>query len=151
VRFDLAGEVRTLFDYFEALAEERQVTLALQGDTLTLEGDPQAWRRALGNLLSNALRYAPAGGQVVVRLGGSAGQAVVEVENPGPTIAPEHLPHLFDRFYRADPSRRNGGEGAGLGLAIVRSIVAAHGGTIEARSRDGRTCFTVVVPRPGAA
>lgn len=151
VRFDLADEVRTLFDYFEALAEERQVTLALQGDTLPLDGDPQAWRRALGNLLSNALRYTPAGGQVVVRLGGSPGQAMVEVENPGPTIAPEHLPHLFDRFYRADPSRRNGGEGAGLGLAIVRSIVAAHGGTIAARSREGRTCFTIVVPRPEPA
>jgi two-component system heavy metal sensor histidine kinase CusS len=80
-----------------------------------------------------------------VRLGNEAGQAVISVENPG-EIPAQHLPRLFDRFYTGDPARRASGEGAGLGLAITRSIVAAHGGSITATSEAGVTRFRVALP-----
>jgi two-component system heavy metal sensor histidine kinase CusS len=105
-------------------------------------------RRALSNLLSNALRYTPPGGCVQVRLATQGEQVQVSVVNPGESIAPEHLAHLFERFYRADPSRQSStGEGTGLGLAITQAIVLAHQGRITATSADGHTCFTLFLPR----
>lgn len=143
---NLAQEVRALFDYFEALAEERHVRLALEGEAPAIVGDRLMWRRALSNLLSNALRHTPAGQQVTVRLGTVGPHLQLAVENPGEPIAPEHVPHLFDRFYRVDPSRQRQGEGAGLGLAIVKSIVEAHGGRITVASAAGLTRFVIEVP-----
>src|SRR3546814_10369638 len=91
-------------------------------------------RRALSNLLSNAIRYTPSGRAVIVSLAANRSDTVViRVENPGLTINPEHLPRLFDRFYRADPSRQRKCDGAGLGLAIVKTIIDTHGGTINAK------------------
>ncbi len=147
---DLARETQALFDFYEALAEEKQLTLALAGQG-TIAGDPLMIRRALSNLLSNALRHAPAGATVSVRIDRSAaGQTRVAVENPGEPIAPEQLARLFDRFYRIDASRRKSSEGTGLGLSITRSIVAAHGGTISAASADGRIRFEMLFPAAGA-
>jgi two-component system heavy metal sensor histidine kinase CusS len=84
---------------------------------------------------------------VQVRLAQDTDQVRIAVSNPGPTIAPEHLPRLFERFYRADPSRQSAsGEGTGLGLAITQAIVQAHGGRIQAESADGHTCFSVHLP-----
>lgn len=91
-------------------------------------------RRALSNLLSNALRYTPTRETIVVRCQTVDHQVQVTVENPGTPIAPEHLPRLFDRFYRVDPSRQRKGEGSGIGLAIVKSIVVAHKGTVAVTS-----------------
>lgn len=91
-------------------------------------------RRALSNLLSNALRYTPTGETIVVRCQTVDHLVQVTVENPGTPIAPEHLPRLFDRFYRVDPSRQRKGEGSGIGLAIVKSIVVAHKGTVAVTS-----------------
>jgi two-component system heavy metal sensor histidine kinase CusS len=102
-------------------------------------------RRALSNLLSNAIRHSPAGGGVTIRLGTDAAGAVIVLENPG-SIPAEHLPRLFDRFYTGDPARRAGGEGVGLGLAIVRSIVEIHDGVITAVSEDDLTRFVVRLP-----
>ena len=143
---DLGNEVRLLFDYFEALAEERDVRLTLAGVAPVVCGDRSMLRRALGNLISNGLRHVPTSGQLTVRLGSTDDGVQIAVENPGPDIAAEHLARLFDRFYRADPARSRSGEGAGLGLAIVRSIVEAHGGAVSARSNDGSTCFTIRLP-----
>lgn len=145
-RVDLAAEVTSLFDFYEAVAEERGITLCLAGDA-ALDGDRLMLRRAIGNLLSNALRHTPAAGRIKVVLEqGAAGETLVRVENSGDAIAPEHLPRLFDRFYRADASRRNSGEGAGLGLAITRSIVVAHGGDVAVRSHAGVTAFELRFP-----
>lgn len=141
---DLAGEVQALFDYYEGWAEERGVALALDG-AATVAGDQLMLRRALGNLLSNAVRHTPTGGTVRVELNAAHdGDIGIVVENTGPEIPPEHLPKLFDRFYRVDPSRQRGG--AGLGLAIVKSIVDAHGGRIDVVSSAGRTRFQITLP-----
>ena len=104
-------------------------------------------RRAVNNLLSNAMRHTPEGGRIAVSVHDSDGSAIVlSVANTGETIAPEHLPRLFDRFYRADPSRQRFGEGAGLGLAITRSIAHAHGGDVSVRSEAGVTSFELRLP-----
>ena len=137
---DLAHEVSELFDFFDALAEQKALRLSLSG-AARVSGDKVMLRRALANLLSNAIRHTPAGGRIRVGLGPSAEGTTLTVENSGEPIAPEHLARIFDRFYRADPSRHDGGEGAGLGLAITRSIVRAHGGEISARSDANGVCF----------
>ena len=112
---DLGDEVRLLFDYFEALAEERAVRLILTGAAPAVRGDRLMLRRALGNLISNGLRHMPTGGQLTVRLASGEGLVQIDVENPGPDIAPGHLPRLFDRFYRVDPARSRSGGGGGAG------------------------------------
>lgn len=120
----------------------------------SLKGDPEALGQALFNLLENALRHTPVGGQIVLKGGISTGrkqpQLWLAVQDSGEGIAPEHLPHLFERFYRADASRSRRAEGgAGLGLAIVREVVEAHGGRVWAES-DGvpghGSTFTLKLP-----
>ncbi|MBU6439301.1 MAG: heavy metal sensor histidine kinase [Betaproteobacteria bacterium] len=144
---DMVAEVGELFEYFEAWAEERGVRLEAFGEAARLRGDRAMLRRALSNLLSNAIRHTAAGEAVSVRFESEpTGWLEVRVENPGPDIAAEHLPHLFDRFYRVDPSRQRNGQGAGLGLAIVKSIVEAHGGSAGAVSAKGRTRFWIRLP-----
>ncbi|WP_284456164.1 ATP-binding protein, partial [Alloalcanivorax xenomutans] len=109
-------------------------------------------RRALSNLLSNAIRHTPVGRSVLIRLDSSGeGRALLSVQNPGPEIPAEHLLRIFDRFYRVDPSRQRQSEGAGLGLAIVKSIVEAHEGNIAVISERGVTRFTIRFPRTGDA
>ena len=145
VDVDLAGEVRELFEYYEAWAEERGVSLAVDGHA-TVAGDKLMLRRALGNLLSNAIRHTSPGNPVWVRLEQMKHDRVsISVENPGPAISGEHIPRLFDRFYRVDASRQRAGDGAGLGLAIAKSIVDIHGGKIEATSSGGRTRFRITL------
>jgi two-component system heavy metal sensor histidine kinase CusS len=140
---DLAREVRDLFDFYEALADEKGVRLVLLGDGL-VHGDRLMLRRALSNLLSNALRYTPPGGAVTVTLSRTPTHCRLAVENEGETLAPEHLARLFERFYRADPSRQHAsGEGTGLGLAITQAIVRAHQGSISVTSSQGRTGFFI--------
>ncbi len=109
-------------------------------------GDRNRLAQALDNLLDNALRYTPAGGEVLVRLEATAEEAILTVADTGEGIPAEALPHLFERFYRADPAR--GGVGAGLGLAIVREIVQAHGGSVAVESQPGEgSRFTLRLPR----
>lgn len=145
---DLGKEVNGLFEFFEAWAEDRGVKIQLEGSASNVQGDPLMLRRALGNLLSNAIRYTQRGGAVTVRLASQNGSTLIAVENPGDGIAAEHLPHLFERFYRVDPSRQRQGEGAGLGLAIVKSIVEAHRGEVRAISSDFVTRFEITLPKP---
>jgi two-component system heavy metal sensor histidine kinase CusS len=143
---DLGEQVRELFDYFEALSEDKGLRLSLHGSA-EVEGDKLMLRRALANLLANAIRHTPSGGDIKVSvLTAADGGAAVSIFNTGEPIAPEHLPRLFDRFYRADPSRHRNGEGAGLGLAITKSIVNAHGGHVGVRSDTEGTVFEVRIP-----
>lgn len=146
---DLADEVEKLFAFYEALAEEQGIALACRG-AARVAGDRLMLRRALNNLLSNAVRHTPRGGRITVVLtdAGATPDAAarIAVENTGATIPAEHLPRLFDRFYRADLSRHSFGEGAGLGLAITRSILRAHGGDAQVFSQDGVTRFELSIP-----
>ena len=143
---DLAQEVDALSEFYEPLATERGVALRRQGEG-TVSGDRLMLRRALGNLIANALRHTPDAGLVTIEID-RAGEAAVRVavENPGPPIPAEHLTRIFDRFFRVDPSRQRSSENAGLGLAIARSIVVAHGGRIEARPRADGARFEVTLP-----
>ncbi|MBU1395292.1 MAG: heavy metal sensor histidine kinase [Gammaproteobacteria bacterium] len=144
-KVNLANEIQDLFDYFEAWAEEHAVSL-IQTGSATVSGDRLMLRRALSNLISNAIRHTPPGHTVRVFLGRNGDTVTVSVENPGTEIPVEHLPRLFDRFYRVDPSRQRKRDGAGLGLAIVKSIVDAHGGSITVTSGDQKTCFQITLP-----
>ena len=107
----------------------------------------------LFNLVDNAVRFTPPGGSVAIAADREEDRVIVRVIDSGVGIAPEHLPRLFERFYRADPSRsRDDGGGTGIGLAIARSIVEAHGGRITATSEPGRgATFTFDVPAAPAA
>lgn len=146
IAINLAAEVQSLFDYFEAWAEERMVRLILIGHGIEVQGDRLMIRRALSNLLSNAIRNTPKAGTVTVSVSSTPDKVVLRVENPASAILPEHLPHLFERFYRPDASRQRSGEGAGLGLAIVKSIVEAHGGSINVSTSDNLITFEITLP-----
>lgn len=144
---DINQEVCDLFDFFEALAEEKQIQLKLDGQMPLLKVDRVMFQRALSNLLSNALRHSPVGARVIVYLSiSNKGEPTISVRNSGPGIPDEHKLRIFDRFYRVDPSRQRQSEGAGLGLAIVKSIVEAHGGRIDVVSSNGETAFTIKFP-----
>ncbi len=147
---DLAAEVAGLFEFYEALAEERGVRLEAEG-AATVPGDRLMLRRAVSNLLSNAIRHTASGGIVRVSLDAApdgSGNIVLAVENPGDPIAADHRRRLFDRFYRADPTRRLSGDGAGLGLAITRSIARAHGGDVFAFALSNGNRFEMRLPGP---
>ena len=147
VPMDMVVEVQESFDFFAALAEEKGVGLELEGVVPLIHGDRAMLRRALSNLLSNAIRHTPEGGTVQVRLGHHGNDEVyLYVNNPGSTIPDEHLPRIFDRFYCVDPSRTRQNEGAGLGLAIAKSITEAHGGRVKVTSEHGNTIFTLYFP-----
>lgn len=142
---DLRAEVDALFEFYDALAEEKPLRLLADGTAHTC-GDRLMLRRALSNLLSNAVRHGTPGSAVSVHLAQDADGVTIRVRNSGDTLPPEALGRLFERFYRADPARHHTSEGAGLGLAITRSIVVAHGGRIEADSHAGTTTFTLTLP-----
>lgn len=142
---NLRHEVEGLFEFYDALAAEQTIELELAGSGV-VSGDRLMLRRAISNLLSNAIRHTPPGGHVGVGIAESEDAVTLSVENTGETIAAEHLPRLFDRFYRADPSRQRFSEGAGLGLAIILSIVRAHGGEVSVNSGDGVTRFKFRIP-----
>jgi two-component system, OmpR family, heavy metal sensor histidine kinase CusS len=143
-RVDLAAETRNLFEFFEAWAEERRVGLESTGAAV-VAGDRLMLRRALSNLIANAVRHTAGGNAVRVVVSEQGGRATLSVENPGTDIPEEHLRRLFDRFYRVDPARQRG-DGVGLGLAIVKSIVELHGGAIGITSDDGVTRFVITLP-----
>ena len=146
VKIDLDAEMRILFDYFSAWAEEKNVRLELEGEPVWMTGDRLMMRRGLSNLLSNAIRYTPVGSRVIATLSIDGTSACINIFNAGEPIPAEHLPHIFDRFYRPDASRQRSSEGAGLGLAITRSIIEAHGGSISVQSDRKGTTFKVQVP-----
>ena len=143
---DLPTEVRELFGFYEAFAEEQGVSLLLAGEG-TVHGDRLMLRRALSNLLSNAIRHTPRRSaiKVIIKQEPKSGKIRLTFENPGESISPEHLSRLFDRFYRADSSRQKASDGAGLGLAITKSIVESHKGVIQVFSANGVTQFEIIL------
>jgi two-component system phosphate regulon sensor histidine kinase PhoR len=114
------------------------IEVKLDPSAATVRADPVAVRQALGNLIENAVRYTPAGGVITVFSRIDDGAVVVGVRDTGSGIAREHLPRIFERFYRVDPARSRAAGGTGLGLAIVKHLVEAHGGRVRAESEVGR-------------
>lgn len=143
---NLAAEVRALFDYYDAVAEEKGLRLTLEGDA-EVSADRLMLRRALGNLLSNAVRHSAVETTLRVSINTRADAVSICMENTGDGIAQEYWERVFDRFFRVDPSRQRSSEGTGLGLAIAKSIVVAHAGTISVTSAGNVTAFTIRLPR----
>jgi signal transduction histidine kinase len=129
--------------------EEKQIALEAQiaDDLPTVSVDPQRIEQVLLNLLDNACRYTPPGGKIVLSAYREDGAVHVSVRDGGPGIAPEDLPHIFERFYRGDKSRARSSGGTGLGLSIAKALIEAHGGKIWAENApQGGACFHFTVP-----
>lgn len=147
----LAAELGEIIEYHEAALHDRGLSAVCDGDA-TGAFDASLLRRALSNLLSNATRYATPGSTIRVRIASEVGRTRIWVENEGSPIAQEHLPRLFDRFYRAERSRRRAGaSNFGLGLAIVAAIARMHQGEPFARSTGGITAIGLEVPSSSTA
>lgn len=142
--FDGRQAVEKIASYYETAAEERHIAITCQGQG-QIKAEPLLFGRAVSNLVENALRFAPDGGQIVIRLQAGADSSTVSVDDNGSGIPPEHLPRVFDRFYRVDSSRASAG--SGLGLALVKSICELHGGSASAASAQERgTTVTLIFP-----
>jgi len=130
------AEFSKLIDFFGIMAEEQGVTLRAAGDA-NVVADPILLRRALSNLVANALQHTPRGGTVELSAETRDATVLIAVADDGAGIAAEHIPYLFDRFYRVDAARSSG-DSSGLGLAVVRSIAELHGGTVAVESAPGQ-------------
>lgn len=142
---DVAEEINRLGEYFEDLAAEREVTIQTQASG-TVNADGLLLRRALANLLSNAVRYAEPGSEIEITARPEDDGMSIIVMNRGETISPAHQERLFDRFYRADPSRNDSAHSSGLGLSIVNSIMLLHQGRCWVQSQGGLTRFGLWFP-----
>ena len=148
VRTDLAGPVRAAVDAHEVLLEMCEITLSVDiTERVYACVDSDRLQQAVGNLLSNAARYTPAGGRVTVSVRRDSGTGVIEVADTGVGIAEKDLPMVFSRFWRADDARASATGGLGIGLAVTKEIVERHKGTITASRREGGgTAFAIRLP-----
>jgi CheY-like chemotaxis protein/two-component sensor histidine kinase len=150
---DLGNVVRAAAETVQPSADAKGVKLQLllDLDTPTIAGDPDRLQQVVWNLLSNAIKFAPAGGRIQVRLSKIDDACELVVEDNGPGISPEFIPHMFERFRQADSSTTRTHKGLGLGLAIVRSLIEMHGGTISATNGNQPgsmgAVFTIRLPR----
>jgi len=148
VPMDLSDVVRDNVNLLTTLAGARSITLATQLQNTTMIGDPSRMSQVVANLLSNAIKYNQDGGSIAVTTEIILGDAVLTVADTGTGISVEDQKHVFDRFFRTDKARSRAVGGSGLGLAICKSIVEAHGGSVEVTSETGvGTTFVVRVPR----
>lgn len=152
---DMAEIVAQAVEAARAAADERQVSLTLEGGAESprmVDGDADALLSVVGNLLSNALRYTPAGGQVTVRQRLEGERVVTEVADTGIGMTPEVRVQIFERLYRAPEARAMARQGLGVGLALTRRLVLAHGGTIQVESMYGQgSTFRVLLPRASSS
>jgi two-component system heavy metal sensor histidine kinase CusS len=150
-RLDARAEAAAVVEFFSSLAAEKHIALTSEGSA-SVFADRSLLRRALSNLVGNAIAHTPAGGSVRVVVGETGSATTIEVHDTGVGIASPHLARLFDRFYRVDESRSHHPEGTGLGLSIVRSIVTLHGAAVTAASEPGRgSVFTMRFPPPSGS
>ncbi|HEX8477491.1 MAG TPA: heavy metal sensor histidine kinase [Telluria sp.] len=146
VRLEMARELGRIVEYFDGVAEEAGVTLALAGVDARLDADAVLFQRAVSNLVSNAIQHARPGSTVIIDAVALTSGVSVRVTNQGDAIAADQLQLVFERYYRSDPSRSAAPDGAGLGLAIVRAIMDLHRGSVSADSASGATCFALHFP-----
>ena len=151
--FSLSDLLQGIYLQANTLGEAKNIKTHLKLDVteeIRLMGDELRLRQLFLNLVANAVNYTPDGGQVEIILAVADGEAKVTVSDTGIGIPAEHLPHIFDRFYRVDKARNREDGGTGLGLAIVKSLAEAHGGRVEVASTPGEgTAFTVFLPAQG--
>jgi heavy metal sensor kinase len=139
VHFDLAAVATATAEQIALLADDKRISITCEADgPVAVDGDRARMKQVVVNLLDNAIKYTPEGGAVHVRVAAVGRQAVLEVADTGIGIPEAAVPHIFERFFRVDRSRSRQPDGAGLGLAIVRSICNAHGGAAEVESAVGR-------------
>jgi two-component system, OmpR family, heavy metal sensor histidine kinase CusS len=147
VSLEVHAELEKIAEFYQIAADESGTRINCTGEA-NLFADPILFRRAIGNLLSNALRHSIEGSEILMEAAREPGGFVnVSVRNSGPGIPAKHLTRIFDRFYRTEPSREKASEGAGLGLAIVKTIMQLHGGSVTVDSTpNAYTCFTLSFP-----
>jgi heavy metal sensor kinase len=145
---DLSALVRFLVEQMTPIAEDKDVSLHVRDDNFgEVIGDPEWLEHIVINLLDNAIKFTPSGGHVTVTVSARGAQAALEVRDTGIGIPTEAIPHIFDRFFRADSSRSADVPGVGLGLTLVKWAVEAQGGSIQVESApEAGSCFTVFMP-----
>jgi heavy metal sensor kinase len=144
---EIGALVREVAGHLAVLAEEKEQSLVIEGESAVAQGDRSVLRQALVNLAVNAIKYSPERARIRLGAGRRGEEAFLEVADEGPGIAPEHRERLFERFYRVDKSRSRGMGGTGLGLALVRWAAEAHGGHVELETEVGRgSTFRIVLP-----
>jgi two-component system sensor histidine kinase BaeS len=138
--------IRQIIEMYSYIGEDRNITIEFSGpDSLEASVDAPRWRRVVGNLLDNAVKYSPPGGIVRVELGEEPARALLRVRDEGPGIPQDELPHIWERLYRGSGAREK--PGLGIGLSIAKAITRAHGGSISADSRPGGgAVFEVRIP-----
>jgi signal transduction histidine kinase len=143
---ELRSLISEVVELYEDVAEARHVSVTFApGEPVTISGARDRLRHVFANLVDNAIKYSHEGGQVTIAVGSDATDAVVTIRDEGVGIDQQHLPRIWDRLYRADPSRAE--RGLGLGLSLVKAYVQAHGGRVDASSEPGRgSTFTVRLP-----
>lgn len=140
---NIKDEIDSLVEFYSLISEEKKIHLRSAGEA-TLIGNRLMLRRAIGNMLNNAIKHAPEDSTVDVLTEPETDRVLIHIKNQGKTIPPAEISKVFDRFYR---SRDSDNHGTGLGLAIAKSIAKAHGGNIEVYSAENTTCFTLLLPR----
>lgn len=147
---DVGRELVTVQEFYGVAAAEAGVALRISAsDGLSLEVDRALFQQVIGNLVSNAIAHTKSGGYVEIVARADGNQLVITVIDSGCGIAAEHLPRVFDRFYRVDPARANSGQNVGLGLAVVKGIVEHYGGHVEINSKPGQgTQVRLLLPPP---
>lgn len=149
-RMDLFEIVHTVSDTMKGEISKKNLSLSIEGSPVFAEADKNRFSQVVANLLSNAVKYTPEGGAIGIEVYETDRLGIVKVTDTGIGIPETELPLIFERFYRTDKSRNRKSGGAGIGLAIVKSIVNAHGGTVTVESiKEQGSCFTVSIPKEG--
>jgi two-component system sensor histidine kinase BaeS len=149
-RMDLLEIVHTVSDTMKGEITKKNLSLSIEGSPVFAEADKNRFSQVVANLLSNAVKYTPEGGAIGIEVYETDRLGIVKVTDTGIGIPETELPLIFERFYRTDKSRNRKSGGAGIGLAIVKSIVNAHGGTVTVESiKEQGSCFTVSIPKEG--
>ena len=140
---DIQQEISSLLDYFNLLADEKHINIQVTASALTIQCDKTMFRQAIGNLISNAIRHAPSNSTVEIKTESKGKKQKIMVLNNGEKIEPQHIPKLFNRFYRVDPSRQRDGQGTGLGLTIAKSVMKINGADMYVESDESKTVFII--------